>query len=265
MSSSMQKVSGYAGHTDLFKIDPRKIVIVEEWNPRSALGDLADLKASIRDNGFYADKALLLYRRGADLELVSGHRRLSAVLELIAEGVPIVSIPAVLDQTGDEGERFARALSANQNGVPLDPMDEASAFKRLVGYGWESKRIATKIGRSLSYVYGRLKLLEAETDVLDAAVRGEITHTDIVRTVERAGKEGVSQSQALDVTKQKRRAQKKAASSGWSSPEALAEDDERRLKNLLDEHGVAWVVQVLLTCVDKEAVLDAIHDFAEVQ
>lgn len=262
MSSSMQKVVGYIGHTDLFRIDPYKIVIREGWNPRSTLDDLADLKTSIRENGFYVDKALLLYRRGVDLELISGHRRLRAVLELIEEGIPIVSVPAVLDQTGDEGERLARAISANQNGIPLDPMDEGRAFQRLVGYGWETRRIAVKIGRSQSYVYGRLKLLEAETDVLNAAARGEITQTDVVRTVEHASKDGVKQTEALDQIIKKRKAVKKSALSGRSLSEALLEDAACAMKSLLDAYGVAWVVSKILQYADKDEVLDAIHDVA---
>lgn len=258
MSSSMKKVEGYVGSTDLFKVDPRKIVIRDGWNPRTVVTDLEDLKASIRDNGFYPDKALLVYRRGTDVELISGHRRLQAVLALIEEGVPIVAVPAVLDQMGDEGERLARALSANENGVPLEPLDAAKAFQRLTGYGWEPKRIASKVGRSLSFVYGRLKLLEATADVLDAAARGEITQTDIVRTVERANQNGVTQAAVLGQTIQKR----KKASSGRSLIEITAEDDDRTMRRLLDDYGVAWVVAALLDYAAKDEVIDAIHEAA---
>lgn len=268
MSSSMKKVEGYVGSTDLFKIDPRKIVIREGWNPRKVIGEgtLEELKASIRDNGFYPDKPVLLYRRGVELELISGHRRLQSVLELIEEGVPIVAIPAVLDQTGDEGERLARALSANHNGVALEPMEEANAFKRLRGYGWESKRIAEKIGRSLSYVSGRLKLLEATPDVLDAAARGQITQTDVVRVVERASRNGVSQGTVLGQTIQKRAVRKNRADrpeGGSASTLTLSGEEHRALlQDILDVRGVAWVVSVLLDYADKEEVLDAIHEVA---
>src|SRR3990167_1106230 len=261
MSSSMKKVDGYVGHPDLFKIDPRKIVVRDGWNPRASLDNLDDLKASIRDNGFYTDKPVLLYRRGAELELISGHRRLQSVLELIDEGVPILSIPAVLDQSGDEGERLGRALSANQNGVPLEPLDEAHAFSRLSGYGWEPKRIAEKIGRSLSYVYGRLKLLEATADVLDAAERGAITQTDAVRVVEQANRAGITQQAALDQTVQKRREKKeRTAIQAQNGQASQALHDFETVKALLDARGVAWVVAVLLDYADKEEVLDAIHN-----
>src|SRR3990167_8776973 len=261
MSSSMKKVDGYVGSTDLFKIDPRKIVVRDGWNPRSNLDNLDDLKASIRENGFYPDKPLLLYRRGAELELISGHRRLQSVLELIDEGVPILSIPAVLDQSGNDGERLGRALAANQNGVPLEPLDEAHAFQRLVGYGWEPKRIAEKIGRSLSYVYGRLKLLEATSDVLDAVERKEITQTDAVRVVEQANRAGVTQEEALDTVVAKRREKKeRTANRAQNGETSQALHDFETVKALLDTRGVAWVVAALLDYADKEEVLDAIHN-----
>ena len=264
MSSSLKNTQGYFGHTDLFKVDARKIVVCEHWNPRSQMGTdaIEELKASIRDNGFYPDKPLLLHRKADQLVLISGHRRLRAVLELIDEGVPFVSVPVVLDQSGDEGDLLARALSANQNGIPLEPLDEAMGFNRLIGYGWEPKRIAEKVGRSLSHVYSRLKLLEAEPDVLQAVEMKAITTSDAVRVVEQSGRSGVSQSAALAGTIEKRRA-KKVASSGWSSPEEAKEHDERVMRSLLDDYGVAWVMRVVLDYADKGEVLDCIHEIAE--
>ena len=266
MSSSMQKTEGYCGHTDLFKIDPLKIVFEQGWNPRSVIDTTSesflDLKESLRHNGFYPDKPLLLYRRGAELILRAGHRRLSAVLLLIEEGVPFLSVPAVLDQSGDPGEQLARALASNQNSEPLTPLDEARAFQRLTGYGWTPKRIAEKVGRSVSHVYGRLKLIEAEPEVLQAVTAKNITMSDAVRVVEQSGRDGVSQSATLEGTIEKRQA-KKAASSGLSSPDQSKENDERIMRRLLDDYGVAWVMQTVLYYADKSQVIDCIHEIAE--
>ena len=260
MSSSMKKTVGYLGHSDLFKVDPRKIAMLEGWNPRTVLprNHIDALKMSLRDNGFYVDKPLLLHRTGEQLVLISGHCRLQAVLELIDEGVPFVSAPAVLDQTGDEGERLARALAANQNSAPLEPLDEARAFKRLIGYGWESKRIAEKVGRSLSHVYGRLKLLEAGPDVLEAAERQEITITDVVRVVERSGRDGTSQTEALGKVKEQRQAQKRQA-----DPEMQEARDAETLKRLLDTYQLGWVMGEILAHVEKDEVLEWVSRLAE--
>jgi ParB/RepB/Spo0J family partition protein len=258
VSSSMKKVEGYIGHSDLFKVDPRKIAVRDGWNPRTFVDTdrLEELKASMRDNGFYSDKPLLLHRSGDQLTLISGHRRLQAVLELIDEGIPFVSVPAVLDQTGDEGERLARALAANQNGVPLEPLDEAHAFKRLVGYGWEPKRIAAKVGRSLSHVYGRLKLLEADPDVLEAVEKREITTSDAVKVVEQSGKSGSSQTQALAHVKEKRQAKRQG-----KDPNAQEERDAAIIKYLLDTYPLGWVMGEILAHVEEEEVLEWVEKF----
>lgn len=260
MSSSMQKTAGYVGHSDLFRIDPRSIVVETGWNPRTFVDRdaLEELKSSLRDNGFYVDKPLLLYRKGTQLILRGGHRRLQAVRELIDEGVPFVSVPAVLDQTADVGEQLARALASNQNGVPLEPLDEAHAFKRLTGYGWEPKRIAEKVGRSLSHIYGRLKLLEADSEVLEAVERREITTTDAVRVVEQSGRNGMPQAQALENVKEKRQAKKRQV-----DPDMQEARDGEVLKHLLDTRQIGWVMGEILAHVDKEDVLEWVSKLTE--
>ena len=266
MSSSMKKTDGYVGVTDLFKVDPRKIVIESGWNPRTLIDTTAesflDLKESLRHNGFRHDKPLVLYRRGADLILRSGHRRHRAAMMLIDEGVPFLSVFAVLDQSGDPAEQLVNALASNQNSEPLEPTDEARAFRRLTLYGWEPKHIAQKVGRSVSHVYGRLKLLEAEPDVLQAAQTKAITTSDAVRVVEQSGRNGVPQSTVLAETIKKRQA-KKAASSGWSSPDKISGADERTMRRFLDDYGVAWAMRIVLDYADKSEVLDCIHEIAE--
>lgn len=262
MSSSMKKTVGYLGHSDLFKVDPRKIAMLEGWNPRTVIhrDHLDVLKMSLRDNGFYLDKPLLLHRTGEQLVLISGHCRLQAVLELIDEGVPFVSVPAVLEQTGDEGERLARALAANQNSAPLEPLDEARAFTRLIGYGWEPKRIAEKVGRSLSHVYGRLKLLEADADVLAAAERHEITTSDVVRVVEKSGRDGTRQAEALGRVKEQRQS---SAHKRQVDPVEQETNDAVTVKRLLDTYHIGWVMGEILAHVDKEEVLDWISRCTE--
>lgn len=267
MSSSMAKTTGYVGKTDLFKIDPRDIIIQPGFNPRSVF-NLDDLKASIRDNGFYLEKPLLLNRRGAALVLIDGERRLRAVLELIDEGVPIVSVPAVLEVSQNEGTLLARALAANSDAVPLEPLDQAEAFKRLGGYGWEPKDIAKAVGCSLSHVYGRLKLLAASQEVVDAMQAGEITTSEAVRVIEKAGKGAGSQQEVLRDTV-KVRAEKKASPDRKIAKEPVVsshETDAASLRHILDDQGVSWVVAQLLEYADKEEILDAVADIvAEAQ
>lgn len=261
MSSDLKKIPGIVKRTDhLLQVDPREILVRDDFNPRTVFA-LEDMKASIKDNGFFLDKPILLNRRGTELILVDGERRLRAVLELIAEGVPLLSIPAVFESTQNEGELLARALAANSGQAPLEPFDEARAFKRLKGYGWDAAEIARKVGRSQSHVYGRLALLDASQEVVDAVEEGVIGTSDAIKVV-KASQRGVEQSRALkEVVKKK--GEKKAKSVRRNRPEtheASLGDDLENLKLILDERGIAWVVRQLLEYADKEEVLDAVAD-----
>jgi len=243
MSSSMSKTDAYVGKTDLFKIDPRKIVIKQGWNPRKNF-DIEDLKASIKSNGFYLDKPLLLNRRGTELILVDGERRLRATLALIDEGEPIVAVPAVLEVSQNAGVLLARALAANQNSQPLEPLEEAQAFQRLTGYGWTVASIAAQMGKSASYVYGRLKLLEAADEVLEAAKDGSITTSDAVRVVETANRENVPQKEVLERKKTERQ-EKKAPKP--TDDRTVDQKDRDTLFELFEGHSVSWFLRNVMS------------------
>lgn len=241
MSSSMSKTDAYVGKTDLFKVDPRKIVIETGWNPRTNF-EIDDLKSSIQINGFYIDKPLLLNRRGAELILVDGERRLRAVRALIEEGEPIVAVPAVLEISQDPAVLLARALAANQNNQPLEPEEEAGAFQRLQAYGWTVNAIAAQVGRSVSYVYARLKLLEASPDVQAARRDGSITTSDAVRVVETAHRENVTQDVALARKKAERKAKKELKEDNRT----LDQRDQDTIFEIFDGQGIAWVLRKMM-------------------
>lgn len=246
MSSSMSKTEAYVGKTDLFKIDPRKIVIEPGHNPRTRpveLFEIESLMDSIRVNGFYLDKPLLLNRRGTQLVLVDGERRLRAVLALIEEGEQVVSVPAVLEISQNPAVLLARALAANQNTLPLTPEEEARAFKRLIGYGWVVVSIAAQIGKSQSYVYGRLKLLEARDEVLEAAREGSITTSDAVRVVETANRENVAQEVVLERKKAERQAKKAPKSVDDRTSD---QKDTDVLFELFEKKPTSWFARKLM-------------------
>lgn len=243
MASNITKAEGYVSRTDLFKIDPRKIRIREGWNPRQTF-ELDELKTSICDNGFFNNKPLLLAKKGTELYLVDGERRLRAVLELLDEGVPIVAIPAVLDVSQDEGVLLARALSANNNAEPLDQYEEAQGFQRLIGYGWSIARIAQEVGKSSSHVSGRLLLLEASSEVKQAVVDRRIMPSDAVRVVRESNKKGEKQEVTL-ARKVSERATKKAAPT-LTVVRGGGGSDEDDLVKLVHMRGLPWVIRCLL-------------------
>lgn len=245
MSSSMKKTDAYVGSTDLFKVDPRKILIREGWNPRIHF-EIDELKESIRDNGFYLEKAVLLNRKDNELYLVDGERRLRAVLALIDEGVDIKAIPAVLETSRDEGELLARALASNSNAAALQPLEEAQAFRRLMHYGWTQQQIAAKVGRSVGHIYGRLSLLEAEPEVHRAMEEKKITTSDAVRVVQESSRTGATQATVLE-KKVAARIERKIAPKVVEAPvvQGGADNDEAHLVKAVKTYGPVWVIEVL--------------------
>jgi ParB/RepB/Spo0J family partition protein len=179
MPSALRGNSALVGRGDLFKVDPRQIVVRDGWNPRTVF-EIEDLKNSIREHGVKTPVRVRL--NDEVVELVDGERRLRAVMELIAEGNPIESVLALMEKAGSDADLLVTALITNQ-GEQLSPIDEAHALQRFIAWGWDVKKIAVQIGKSQSHVYGRLKLLEGSQEIQEALHKGKVTVTEALETV----------------------------------------------------------------------------------
>ena len=190
--------------TDLWRVDPRLIEIQSGWNPRTTF-ELEDLRDSIREHGVLSP--IRVRKSGDTLILVDGERRVRAVLDLINAGVDIKSIPALIESSQNEADLLVMALTTNL-GEPLNPLDEARAFQRLVGYGFSQLDIARKVGRSPAYVHTRLTLLQG-THALQADIASNtVTITEAKDIIKESAKTGVSQ-EAVKTERQARKAQEK--------------------------------------------------------
>jgi ParB-like chromosome segregation protein Spo0J len=153
------------GVRDMPMIDPRIIVVEDGHNPRDYTlpenrAHLDELKASIRANGTLVP---LLVRWDAGTKsaiLVDGECRLRANLELIAEGVEILSVPTVQVSGGNEAERLLTSITAN-TGKPLSKWELGTAFERLYKFGWSEEQIAAKTGYRPSFITEARELADA--------------------------------------------------------------------------------------------------------
>jgi ParB family chromosome partitioning protein len=136
--------------------------------PRSALGDLTDLMASIDKHGVL-EPLLVRRRNGGRYELVSGERRFHAAMQVGLTEVPCIEL-AISDQHALE-----IALVENLQRQDLSPFEEAEGFQTLVTkYGYTHDQVAEAVGRSRVTVTETVKLLE-----LPERVRRECRHADI--------------------------------------------------------------------------------------
>lgn len=214
MSSALKQLAGVLGRSDAMKVDPFAVGVEEGWNPRTVIQreGIESLKTFIRAYGVMALPPIRVHKHEGTLVLRDGQRRVTAVRELIDEGVPIQGMLALLEPayTRDytEADSLMVAIGAN-GGEPLSPLDEASAFARLIAYGWDATGIAQKSGKSRAYVSERLKLLEADDDVVAALTAGEATLKDVVDTV-RHTPNGTTQGEHLATVRAAKEARKRS-------------------------------------------------------
>lgn len=169
--------SGIVARTTAYDADPKQLVRREGWNTRFDFGEMEELKASIKLHGV---RRALEVMRNADgkLEVRDGDRRLTAVLELIAEGHDVASVPIVLlDKKTDDFTARVFMLTANM-GKPFLPLEEAMLFKKMVDEdGKAPAEIAAAVGRSEIFVKDRLVLLTASPETQDAIKSGAVGST----------------------------------------------------------------------------------------
>ena len=129
---------------------------------QSNVEHLAELIDSIRKVGLLQPVIVRVTHDG-NFQVVSGCRRYSACKALRWR-----TIPCVVIDTGDR-EAFEISLIENLQRASLEPLEKAQAFKKYVSEsGWGGiSELATKIGRSHSYVIKHIMLLELPKDIID--------------------------------------------------------------------------------------------------
>lgn len=149
--------------------------------PRSSLGDLSDLVASISAHGVL-EPLLVRRREHGGYELVSGERRFHAALQAGLEEIPCIELD-VTDQHALE-----IALIENLQRQDLSAFEEAEGFSTLADkYGYTHSQIAKALGRSRVTVTETLALLKIPSDLRDLCRHADITAKGVLLQIARAG------------------------------------------------------------------------------
>jgi ParB family transcriptional regulator, chromosome partitioning protein len=159
-------------------VDPLGVPIAEisiGKNHRSPDPELLkELISSIKEVGVL--EPVLLARRGRELELVAGFRRVAA-----AKKAGLIEIPArVLDVAPEEVVEIQ--LTENLQREGLTELEEARAFKEYVEAGHTQKELADRIGKSQPYVANRIRLLELPAPVVSSLAEGKLSpsHAEVM-------------------------------------------------------------------------------------
>jgi len=155
-------------------------ITANQDQPRSTLGDLSDLMASIQKHGVLEP---LLVRRRADglYQLVAGERRFHAAMQAGLSEVPCIEI-AVSDE-----QALEIALVENLQRQDLSAFEEAEGFHTLLSkYSYTHERVAEAVGRSRVTVTETLKLLELPEQVRQACRHADVTAKGILLEIAKA-------------------------------------------------------------------------------
>jgi ParB family transcriptional regulator, chromosome partitioning protein len=126
------------------------------------ISDTEELAKSIEEKGLL--QPILVRTLDGYFEIVAGNRRFYACKALGWKKIPCHIIEL------DDKQAFEVSLIENVQRKSLSALDEATAFKAYVShFGWGGvSELASKIGKSLSYVAKRIKLLNLPPDVLES-------------------------------------------------------------------------------------------------
>lgn len=154
--------------TPVGRMLPLAAIAPDPRQPRTTMGELAELVASIRDKGVLEP---ILVRPLPEVELgpgspayriISGERRYRA-----AQEAGLFEIPAI-EMEVTEQEALEIALVENLQRKDLTPFEEAEGYRALAErHGYTHEEIAEAVGRSRSLVTESLSLLAMPLRVRD--------------------------------------------------------------------------------------------------
>lgn len=163
---------------DLHFIDPRKIIVDHENNPRVYYGtpeEQKQLRESIRVNGVKDPILITNTKEGPVLN--HGFCRMKAVMELVKEGVDIAYVPCIATARGYNEEQALLDHVILNSGRPLTPMEKAGLYKRLINLSWTQKQIAEHTGETQGTISNILKLADLPMRIQNYINEGLIAGT----------------------------------------------------------------------------------------
>lgn len=190
---------------DYQMIDPRMIDIEQDFNPRKYdlpenRAHLDGLKISIAEVGLIHPLIVRFDPVSKRATVVDGESRLRAILELIAEGHPILSeadIPCFPAPKGsdDKATRLLTALTAN-TGKSLSQWEQGAAFQTLYNMGMSAEKIAAKVGVTVRFVNESMELADAPAEVKQMLSERAVTPSHALKLLATAPDTAVKTLQA---------------------------------------------------------------------
>jgi hypothetical protein len=184
-----------ASRTDLYYIEPEKIVVDWDENPRVDYGDVESLSESIAHKGVQVP--IKVYSKDGKLHLAHGFRRMKATLMAIERGEKVEKIPA--QQVANNMESILEDHFTLNSGKPITVLEQANGIIKLMNMSGASQ---AEISRRISMATSRVNVLvtfgeQASTKLKKAVEDGVIGFDKAIRLIRDT--DGVKeQNEALD-------------------------------------------------------------------
>lgn len=219
------------------------------FQPRTSYDGIEDLAANIKGEGRIHSPLLVRPRTLSPaaaypfpkpgFEIVYGHRRRRG-----AELAGLATAPCIVRAMNDAEVRSAQ-MTENIQREAMKALDEAAGFRAQIDQdGISASELATLIGKSNSYVCGRLRLLDLCPSVRQALQAGEI-EAEVALYIARVGKTKM-QEKALGYIKGK------YIDMGDSGKKSV-----RQIRELLNEHFTLRLDKALFDPDDEMLVPEA--------
>ena len=143
-------------------------------NPRSEIGDLSDLEASIKAHGLL--QPITVRPVGKKFQVVAGSRRFNALKNL---GFKSIKCEV---RTLKDKEAFEIATTENVSRKNMSEVDECLAVAKMVEDGTDIHTVASHFGRHPRWVIGRIKMANLGENAMQMLRDGEITlgHAEVL-------------------------------------------------------------------------------------
>lgn len=169
--------------TDLFKIDPRNIVVVDGFNNRVDF-DIDELTESIKENGVLNPITVIRFKDSDGVErykLVDGERRYRATMKAISEGAEIQRIPALFIPKLSDEELLIQQIVRN-DGKPFNEYEMGKACYRFKEcFGRTVSEIAKMLGKNQGCIHYYMDHLNRDERIQELLKNNKITGAEVRR------------------------------------------------------------------------------------
>lgn len=197
----MESTINQTKRTDIYSIDPRNVVVVNNFNVRRDFA-IDELKEQIKLQGVLNPITVVPFKDEDGNEkyhLVDGERRLRATLAAISEGADIKRIKALfLPRNTKEEDLLIEQMMRNE-GKNFTEYEQALMFQRFKDkFGYTQSEIAGKFGKSVTFIGKCLSLLDLAPEIQEKIEKGEISTGAVRQIVELNKNDESAQVEAVE-------------------------------------------------------------------